>query len=62
MKPLILNKDTQKIVLCPDDISDELYSALDDAFSEVLKSHGIDPNEVCWNEWHLTATYAQENE
>ena len=58
MRPLILNKETKKIVLCPDDISDELYSALDDAFSEVLKAHGIDPSEIFWDEWYLTATYA----
>ena len=58
MRPMILNKEAQKIVLCPDDISDELYSALDDAFSEVLKAHGIDPREICWDEWYLTATYA----
>ena len=58
MRPVILNKDAQKIVLCPDDLSDELYSALDVAFSEVLKDHGIDPDGICWNEWFLTATYA----
>ena len=60
MRPLVLDKEKQKIVLCPDDISDELYSDLDKAFSEVLKAHGIDPNEVFWNEWYLTATYSQE--
>jgi hypothetical protein len=58
MKPMILNKEKQKIVLTPEDISDELYSALDDAFSTVLKDHGIDPSEICWDEWFLTATYS----
>ncbi len=58
MRPMILNKEKQKIVLCPDDISGELYSDLDEAFSKVLKDHGIDPTEICWDEWHLTATYA----
>ena len=53
----LLDKQNQKITLCPDDISDELYSALDDAFSDVLKAHGINPDSVFWDKWYLTATY-----
>lgn len=56
MQPL-LDTQNRKITLTPDDISDELYDALNDAFSEVLKEHGIDPRQVSWDEWYLTATY-----
>lgn len=57
MKPTILNKDKQEIILCCDDISDELYLALHEAFSKVLEDNDIDPTEVCFDKWNLIATY-----
>lgn len=62
MKTNILNTEMKKITLCPDDISDELYSSLNDAFYEVLKDHGIDTSGIYWDEWHLIATYKEQSD
>lgn len=54
------DKNLKQITLTPDDISDEVYSALDEAFSAVLKDHGIDDKKIFWETWYLTATYTEE--